>query len=281
MLLSPPSAVAQTTGGAQGNPRLASLGIEIWPEYDRPAVLVILKGTVAEGVKLPAAVALRLPVAAGGPTAVAYSATADGNLLNLNYQPATAGEFVNITFDVPERFFHVEFYDPITTTTPGRDYRYIWPGDLAADRVTVAVQEPAGATALAVEPSLDIVSMGQEGLRYRAAELGAVAVGKALPIVVRYTKSDARPSAEIMKPQPREAPAAVASTADTDTPVSGRVLALRAGALLTVGASSAYIWRRRRRAVPPAAPSHRHCIQCGAPQAHGDRYCGGCGTKLA
>jgi hypothetical protein len=27
-----------------GNPRLASMHMEIWPEYDRPAVLVILKG---------------------------------------------------------------------------------------------------------------------------------------------------------------------------------------------------------------------------------------------
>ena len=47
-LLLPAFAFAQ--GGAPtANPRLASLGIEVWPEYDRPAALVILKGTLAEG----------------------------------------------------------------------------------------------------------------------------------------------------------------------------------------------------------------------------------------
>ena len=73
LLLLPALALAQAGGAPKGNPRLASLNIEIWPEYDRPAALVILRGALAEGVKLPAAVTLRLPAASGGPGAVAYS----------------------------------------------------------------------------------------------------------------------------------------------------------------------------------------------------------------
>src|SRR3990170_9127773 len=69
---------------AKGNPRLASLQIEIWPEFDRPAAaLVILKGEIAANVPLPAAVSLRIAASSGGPSAVAYAAGLNSNLLNL------------------------------------------------------------------------------------------------------------------------------------------------------------------------------------------------------
>ena len=284
LLLPPKVGVAQTAGAVKANPRLASLGIEIWPEYDRPAALVILRAALAEGVDLPAAVALRLPLASGGPSAVAYSAISEGNLLNLDYERASAGEFVAITFAVPERYFHIEFYEPIATTPSARSYRYTWPGDLAADRVTVVVQEPAEANAISVEPNLGTFTTGQEGLRYRAAELGALEAGKPLPIVVRYTKLDMRPSAELMKTK-RGGPAAAA--ASTVPPVSGArlpggVRALRVGAWLALGASAIFfwwIWRGRSPARSAPLP-HGACTQCGAPRARGNRFCGSCGTKL-
>ncbi len=105
----------QAAGGAyaQENPRLASLGIAVWPEFDRPAALVILRAEMAEDVGLPAAVSLRIPAGSGGPAAVAYAASADGQLLNLVYQRSDAQDFITLTFSTPERFFQVEFYDPM------------------------------------------------------------------------------------------------------------------------------------------------------------------------
>jgi hypothetical protein len=48
LLLLPTFASAQPTRVAPlRNPDLASLQIEIWPEYDRPAALVILRAAVA------------------------------------------------------------------------------------------------------------------------------------------------------------------------------------------------------------------------------------------
>ena len=136
LLVLPTLALAQAGGAPKGNPRLASLNIEIWPEYDRPAALVILRAALADGVKLPATVTLRLPAASGGPGAVAYSTTADGNLLNLKHESAKTGEYITVKFVTPERFFHVEFYEPIATTDPARSFRYVWPGDMAVDRVS-------------------------------------------------------------------------------------------------------------------------------------------------
>ncbi|MEO8133212.1 MAG: zinc ribbon domain-containing protein [Betaproteobacteria bacterium] len=290
MLLLSTQALAQAGGAPKGNPRLASLNIEVWPEYDRPAALVILRGALAEDVKLPATVTLRVPAASGGAAAVAYSATADGNLLNLQHERASAGEFITLKFEAPQRFFHVEFYEPIATTDPARSFRYVWPGDLAVERVTVVVQEPASATAISVDPNLDGVSTGQDGLRYRAAELGALEAGKPLPIVVRYTKDDPRPSAQILKPStgdqafaaapPKSAPAPVpATTASGGLP--DWVFPLAGFAMLSVLGGAIILWQWRRHGSPSAAPAGYACTKCGAQQAPGNRFCSSCGAKIA
>jgi len=288
LLLLPAFALAQ--GGApKGNPRLASLAIEVWPEYDRPAALVILKGALADDVKLPAAVTLRLPAASGGAAAVAYSDTADGNLLNLKHEFAKAGEYVALRFDAPTRFFHIEFYEPIATAAPARSFRYVWPGDFAVERVTAVVQEPATAIDVAVEPNLDRPSTGQDGLRYRSADLGALAAGKPLPIAVRYTKADARPSAEILNPARTAAPAQASppASAVAPAPAAGAgglpdwAYPLAGFVLLGVLGAALIAWQWRRSARATTAPVARTCAKCGAPLAAGQRFCGSCGAKVA
>jgi hypothetical protein len=291
LLLLPAFAFAQ--GGApKANPRLASLAIEVWPEYDRPAALVILKGALAESVKLPATVTLRLPAASGGAAAVAYSDTADGNLLNLKHEFAKAGEYVALKFDAPTRYFHIEFYEPIATTAPARSFRYVWPGDFAVERATAIVQEPATAIDIVVEPNLDRPSTGQDGLRYRAADLGALEAGKPLPIAVRYTKADARPSAEILNPGrtaaaalvPAQTPPAVAVVPAAAAGAGGLpdwAFPLAGFVLLGVLGGALILWQWRRSARATAAPAGRACTKCGAPLVAGQRFCGSCGAKVA
>jgi len=290
-LLLPALALAQAGGAPKGNPKLASLNIEIWPEYDRPAALVIMRAAIAEGVKLPAAVTLRLPKASGGPTAVAYSTTAEGNLLNLKHERTTTGEYITVKFETPERFFNVEFYEPIATNVAARSYRYTWPGDFAAEHVTVVVQEPASASAISVEPNLDRFSTGNDGLRYRAADLGALQAGKPLPITLRYSKTDARPSAENLKPKAGDLPAPAAAPslakpapAPVATAASGGlpdwVLPLAGLAMLGLLGAAFILWWWRHESMT-ARPATRHCAKCGAVPAPDSRFCGTCGAKVA
>src|SRR5512146_3329353 len=108
LLLAPGLALAQPAGAPRSNPRLASLTVEVWPEYDRAgAALVILKGELAQGVALPAAVSLRLSPASGGPAAVAYSQAANTGLMNLQYEREDAPGALGVRFSTPERFFHI------------------------------------------------------------------------------------------------------------------------------------------------------------------------------
>jgi len=269
-------------GAAADAPRLESLQIDIWPEYDRPAALVILKGELAGDVALPAQLALRIPASSGGPTAVAFAAQGKGPLLNLKHDRSPAGEFITLRFAVPERFFHVEFYDPLATGTRERAYRYVWPGDLPVEALRLAVQEPATAGGMSVRPVVGEWSTGPDGLRYRSAQLGSLARGQALPIEIGYAKSDPRTSVEILKAgAPVPGPGAVTSPEARDA--FRTFLVTGAVALLVVGAALVYFlwWRPRSRAPVAAKAGGDFCGKCGHRAAAGDRFCSKCGAALA
>lgn len=285
--LLPGWAAGQTgTGAIKGNPRLSNLSIEIWPEYDRPATLVILKGELPVGAALPAAVSLRLAAATGGPHAVAASTGAGATPFNVPYERNNAGDFITLRFETPQRFFHVEFYEPLATGKPERSFSYVWPGDLAADRVTVIVQQPAAASGVSALPVLDGVATGEDGLSYRSANLGAMEAGTPLPITVQYTKADARTSSEILGTR---APLQSAARGSVPTPASQVPVGFQgwvpvvagAVALVVLAGGSVFWWRRRGRVSAASAGGAGFCRKCGAKPSAGDRFCAKCGAPLA
>ena len=268
---------------AAGNaPRLERMQIDIWPEYDRPAALVILKGELAGDVIPPVPLALRIPASSGGPSAVAYAENEAGPLLNLQHEQSAAAEFIAVRFTVPARFFHLEFYDPLVTRAGGRSYRYLWPGDLPVENLRVSVQEPAAVSGFTVQPSLAQSVVGSDSLRYRSAEIGSVPQGKALSFEIGYAKSDPRNTAEILKSA--GSPAAPGALASREDRGSFRLfLASAALALLLAGSALTYFeWRRRRTRTAAAAETEPgYCTKCGHRPAAGDRYCARCGAALA
>jgi len=252
------------------NPRLATLQIEIWPEYDRPQSLVILKGELAVDAPLPAAITLRIPASARAPSAVAYI-DESGRLLNLGYEREDVGQFVLLRLTTPKRAFHVEFYDPLVASEAQREYRYAWPGDLAVERLNVLVKEPAGASNLSISPELAVGGSGPDGLKYRAGDFGALKAAEQWVVAVRYTKSDPRTTSEMLG---ASSPASAAKAADM--PSSWHWWAgLAAAGLALAGAVLLALWFRSR---PAAAASS--CAKCRRAIAPGDRFCAGCGTRL-
>ena len=270
-------------GQAAPNPRLSALQIEIWPEYDQPRALVILKAELAPDAALPADVTLRIPEAAGQPSAVAYT-DASGKLLNLAYEHAPDGKFVKLRLRPPQRSLHVEFYDAIDAAKVQREYRYTWPGDMAVEKVAVLVKEPAAASNLSVQPKLDIPGKSPDGLAHHGAVLGALKAGEALPITIRYIKSDSRTSTEILAAAaPAAAPASASPVAASGTAAAAApgfampswpLLFIGAGVLGLLVTGGAFLWSRRE----TASPTGRHCRKCGKATRAGDRFCAHCGA---
>lgn len=281
-----PGLAAAASGGEPfaDNPRLASLQIEIWPEYDRPAALVILKGELPEEVVLPAPVSLRLATATGGPLAVAYANLSGDVLRNLDYEREDSPGFITLKLKVPGRVFHVEFYEPLNTATLQRAYTYVWPGDFATDRLTVVVQEPVGAIDLSATPALDSSVMGSDGLRYRSGQLGAFEAATRFAVQIAYTKTNPRTSAEILRAQPIGAAAGASSAPwmnDNEWSEVWAISALFALVLAVALGVAGLAWRRRRRPSAAARPgSGSFCTRCGAPATAGDHFCAKCGAGL-
>ena len=142
MPLLAPAAAPPTRSAAEAKPRFASLQVEIWPEFDRRGeVLVILRGELAADLALPATVSLRIP-ASSGTTAVAFATAPNSQLFNLEHERTYSEAFITLRFKISQRFVHVEFYDRLAPDMPTRRFthRYVWPGDLAVDRLSVLFQ---------------------------------------------------------------------------------------------------------------------------------------------
>jgi hypothetical protein len=275
----PAIAATPSSVAVQSTPRLAGLEIDIWPDYDRPAALVILKAELAADVKLPATISLRIPASSGGPAAVAYADEGKTGLFNLNHERTSADGFITLHFQAPQRYIHVEFYDPILKTGTGHSYSYVWPGDMAVARVSVRLQEPAGASAISVEPNLGAGIDGPDGLLYRKRTLGAVEAGARLPIEVRYTKRDSRTSAEIMGV--KSAPPAPQTASDPGPGLPPWIFGLVSLTLVSLVAVGISLWWHRRTSVPVAREHNgRFCSRCGAAVASSDRFCAACGTRV-
>ena len=93
MLIAPLASPAK----AQSVVEFDLLQVDIWPEYDRPEVLVIYRMSLADTVSLPAQISLHIPAAAGQPYNVANQ-DVDGMLYNLEYSLTPEGDWVRVTF---------------------------------------------------------------------------------------------------------------------------------------------------------------------------------------
>ena len=199
---------------AQQRADLARLEIAVWPEYDQPSVLVMLRAWVAPGTLFPASIELPIPAAAGIPSAVAYRG-ADGGLLMAQYGLETEGEMTRALINTPSPEVRLEYYLPLTADAARREYTFVWPGGAAAAAVTFEVQQPAGATDLSIEPLPSQRTIGNDGLSYHLGQLGAVARDEGFSLRVAYTKPDSTLSAAAAQTSPPTQPPAPERAADS------------------------------------------------------------------
>ncbi|MBN1887363.1 MAG: zinc ribbon domain-containing protein [Thermoflexales bacterium] len=183
--------------------RLATLDIAVWPEFDRPAVLVIYRGQLAAESPLPAEVSVRMPATASGgkPHAVAADDPVQG-LLNVPYTSEEQGDWIQVSFTTARAAFQIEFYDELDLSRPERQYRLVWPGDAAVAHVTLQVQEPYNAADFRATPQLEAGQRREDGLMYYSAELGELEARQPLQIDIAYRKSDSRTSVEALRLTP-------------------------------------------------------------------------------
>lgn len=291
-------------GLAQGEEtHFARVMAQFWPEFDRPEMLVIYDLTLPSGTRLPATITVKIPVAAGGPNAVA-SRQPDNSLVNLNYDPPVQkGEWLEITFDATTLESRVEYYDPgLVKDGNLRTYSYIWPGGAIVDTFQVEVQQPIGASNVQLTPEMGNGVAGTDSMTYFSYDAGSLQPTDTFQFNMQYTKETDTLSTELLQVEPVRPIESSPSIFDTSSPVLPWFL-FGLGLTLIVGAGIWY-WRsgrasrsgrksssskhRRKSASQKAGtPSDDaypdeavYCHQCGKRAVKGDLYCRICGTQL-
>jgi len=274
---------------AQAPVVLDRLQVSLWPEYDRPGVLVIFRAALPAEQALPVGFTFRIPAAAGEPSAVAYRQD-NLDLISLPYERQVVGDLALITFTTSVREVQLEYYDP-ALQVQGSDHRFVftWSGDYAVGQFAVEVQQPAQATRVSVTPALGSGTLGSDGMTYFSATLGGLAAGQRQVVEVAYDKTGSGLSFERLQPvQPIARPASLGERLRAWPSWPWVLGALGVGLV----ALAVVFFVRSRKAEGGARPGRlRHkpamdggarlfCHNCGAGAEAQAVFCNMCGTKL-
>jgi hypothetical protein len=290
---------------AQDTPTLSSLDISLWPEFDRPEMLVIYRGAFAPDTPLPVPVEIRIPASVGQPTAVAYVGEGDQRL-NQQYTTRQEGDSLVIAFQLATLGFQVEYYDTLPIDSEGRrEYDFSYTADYPVESLILGFQEPPTAQAYTLEPPADSVAVAADGLTYHSVEAGPVAQGETKSWLLSYEKADSALTINsLAQEQPTASAAPPAATGNDNSTVLIFLVAFVA--VVAVGASAFWLGRRTQplekapstsrqqkrrgggRGGQPAqrqpSPSGRRetffCHQCGAELRLDSDFCHKCGAAV-
>jgi len=284
---------------AQSQGTFKELNVSLWPEYDRPGVLVIYRIALPDNTSLPADLTVRIPASATL-NAVASRQT-DGKLLNAPYVRVVNGDWAEISFTTTMPGTQLEYYDgSLTRDGKLHKYRYSWPGDYAIDALGIEVQQPLGATNMVTSPALGAGKTGQDDLTYYTANIGSLPQGQEFDISLEYEKDDETLSVAGLKVQP-SAPMGDSSVGWRSWLTAALPWVVAAVGLVLIVGGGVWYWqsgkrkaerkepRRRRKpstaaegATMPAPPAGQpiYCHSCGNRASQGDRFCRICGTAL-
>lgn len=275
---------------AQSDLRLSSVRVDVWPEYDQPAVLVIYHITLPTSTTLPVTLNLRIPAQAEA-YAVAVSDPVKG-LLNAPYDRTVQGTLATLAITANATEVQVEYYDTLVKNGSARHIVYGWAGDYAVDSFAVDIQQPTGATNMVTNPSLPPSPIGQDGFIYYESTPQPLSAGQTFSLTADYQKTSDTLSTTGLPVQPTQPLTSNTPGRVTMNAVLPWVLAGLGGALIVIGiVGGFYMWnngtrrsgakRKRHGQLQQESESEEtYCHQCGKRAQPGDVFCRTCGMRL-
>lgn len=242
---------------AQEAPILSSMDTSLWPEYDRPEVLVIHRAFFADDTALPVPVEIRIPAGVGQPHAVAYVGEG-GQTFNQQYTTRVEGDWLVVSFELATLGFQLEYYDPLPMDSAGRrEYAYTFSADYAITNLDLDLQVPPTAESFTLDPPADSVVTESDGLAYHLVNVGALTQGEERSWTFTYIKDDdeltasslGQPGAPVSGAPP------AAEGADNSTVL---IFLVAFVALIAVGAAAFWLGRRTESVPPESSLSQPH-----------------------
>lgn len=289
-ILFPILLLSTTLVQAQTAVTLQTLEVELWPDYDREAVLVLLTGTLSANTSLPATITFPLPDNAD--FNVVARITPDDVMTDEGVMPQLAAN--QVTFTMPDGRFRVEYYQPYTANDSQRSFAFSWQSDIPVEQMRVTIQQPIAASNFTVTPNPAAISEGEDGLTYHVLPNQAVAPGEQVDVQVEYSMSSPQLTITFSNPDtPTENDLPFLDAAPVEsTPFDWQLLLIVLGGLILLGtAVYIFITNRQTSRHRPAKPKPRRadtapkgkvnfCHQCGQPIQSSDKFCRSCGTAV-
>ena len=301
---------------AQDAPTLSTLEVALWPEYDRPEMLVIYRGAFAPETQVPVPVEIRIPARVGQPTAVAYVDEAGGRI-NQQYTTRLEGDWLVVSFELAALRFQLEYYDSLPVDANGqRTYTFAYTADYPVEALSLEWQVPPAAEAFVLNPPADSVIQGEDGLAYHRVQAHALAAGQTQSWALTYQKANSDLTSQTSVQAPTSVPD-VSPAAESGNGSTVLIFLIAFIALIAVGAAAFWLGRRtlpapeelpppsgRRRGGPtssreiewspgekqarprrPSSPSTGReevlfCHQCGAELRSDSDFCHKCGAAV-
>lgn len=275
---------------AQSEAGLLTAQVKVWPEYDKPGILVIYQIMVSSQTNLPAEMTFRIPIAAAKPHVLAIGPTFESvSDQDVEYTLEKNGNWMNVIVQVTAPAVQLEYYDPnILINGTQRTFTYTWPGDYAVENFSVELQQPFDASALESVPNLPSIVTSPDGLTYYSDNFGPLPDGQEFSLDVNYQKASDALSVSFLTVQP---------SAPVDETTAGRVSLdaylpwlLGVIGVAMIGGGAYYFYRSSGRSNRPSRRRHgasnekeggpTYCAQCGTRARSGDRFCRTCGSRL-
>jgi hypothetical protein len=280
--------------------------IDIWPEYDQPATLVIYHISFSSLTSFPSKVSFKIPASAGGPYSVAMK-DLDGLLYDLEYSVTPDGSWNRIEFITSTPDIQLEFYDPVTLESSNKHaYSFRWISDYPVNDLKLVVQKPKYATGMTIQPDFGSgVVNSDDGLTYYTADAGNIKLGEIVNISLTYPKNGYELSASILPVRAVNPLSQKTSIWETILgifkPIWDNSSLLIAGGLLFAGIlllllvfllSTQKKFPRintsensesnfpKKRSINTSETLNVYCHICGKRAHPGDLYCRSCGSKL-
>lgn len=262
---------------AQAPLTLEEVRVQIWPEEDKPSVLVLYDLKAPADATFPLTLEIPLPPQA---ELNAVAREEGGALITIDHQLVSAGEAVRFTM-TDAAFYRLEYYFPFEKTGIHRHFVYRWPGAYAVRTFSVELKEPLGAQNLTTTPTLTNVTQLRD-FTYHSLTFSDLPAGKAFELSVDYDKLSDVLNVSASKPSGESAPQ------------RGTLYWIPAwlgitGVLLILGGVVYYWWNTtrvgkpkkvRRHAPEKEATGRIYCKKCGERAQPGDRFCRKCGAYL-
>ena len=273
---------------AQDELHLSLVSVDIWPEYDQPAVLMIYRITLAPETSLPASLSLRIPSGAQI-NAVAVVDPIKG-LVNTPYDSSIQGQWSVLKIPTNSLQVQVEYYTPLAKDGINRHIVFEWPGDYVLDTLEANFLRPLEAGSVTISlPPID-TSPGQDGLTNYRVRAVSLAADQSFTLKIDYQRNTDALSISSL-------PVQAVTTPGPDTPghisMTGILPLILAGIgmlLIVAGIIGFVVWQRGAQGSQLARvrvakgeeneDEFIYCHQCGKRAQPGDIFCRTCGTRL-